>query len=764
VLYLLSNYHKMALTANVYLEINNTTKKGRIVDASNYTAEGIILAQYQAKGLGNVYSPTGAIIVNGSTVGSPLVNLVSTTTSAWFNLPLDSNGEILNGTYSFTYSLRYAITAGTVNSVSTTSTFELEFTNAGRVLIAGDSLVVVANTETENNGTFTVATAAFDEGIDNSTIVVTQTTLVNEAVATGTYSFDVTRANFAGSTYTFNGCNLVTPSVTVTYDCESTQFGSIVFQDSTVLNGQTVVSRDLSGYYPNGLYPAPATNPQTTTLNSLTFSELAVGTWTHVLVLNMSVTQSDGLVYTYQVRDTGETLVTCVGTLCGLTPCIESLKDKFNASYVKGQDSGLNNLILLVLQLYALAKEYKTCGNNAMYAATVAQLESVLNESGQCSCGCCDENQDVPYWVDNSNLDATSIIAQLQEEIDNLNLQVLGLGNAVQENADALEAYNAIVAAIASYDADLLGILAQVTQIQSAALALDPTSSTFEDDVDQLEVWADALEVSFGFVVTDLNGIVALLDAFIADFPEYSQYTVNIATYLTQSQNAAGDIQDAIDQLQLFLASLTPSTYLDDIQDIWDVIAIILNEVTSLGNQINLINAWLTDIQTVISNLYNDLLDLTNEVNTLTATVNGLHKFRMLGFYVDENGSTNLFIPADWLNEKIFYKFSIKGTSSDAAAQIKLTNSNINTTVFGVVVGNNAYDIQLNLCYVPADGVWKIGGTVNIGGSLAVTGDFTIDPVTLLPFNTNTVLVVSTTGVALSNTFYAIDGFAYRQY
>jgi hypothetical protein len=473
------------------------------------------------------------------------------------------------------------------------------------------------------------------------------------------------------------------------------------------------------------------------------------------------VTQDDGLVYTYTVRDTGETAVTCVGTLCGLTPCIESLKDKYYASFQRGQVSGLEATILMILQLYALAKEYKTCGNNAMYAATVAQLESVLDESGECSCGCCDENQDVPYWVDNSNLDATSIIAQIQSEIDNINLQVLGLGNAVQENADALEAYNVIIAAIASYDADLLGILAQVTQIQSAALALDPTSSTFADDVDQLEVWANALEVSFGFVVTDLNGIVALLDAFIADFPEYSQYTINIATYLTESQNAAGDIQDAIDELQLFLASLTPSTYLDDIQAIWDVIATILNEVTSLGNQINLINAWLTDIQTVVSNLYNNLLDLTTQVNTLTATVNGLNKFKVLGFYVDDSDTANLFIPANWLGEKIVYKFNIKGTSSDIGASIKFVNSNINTTIFSVAVGDNAYDIQLNMVYFPADSVWKIGGTVNIGGALAVIGDFSIDPVTLLPFNTNTVLVVTTTGVALSNTFYALDGFAY---
>jgi hypothetical protein len=721
------------------------------------------LSQLSAKGLGNVYSPTGAIIVNGSTVGSPLVNLASTTTSAWFNLPLDSNGEILNGTYSFTYSLRYAITAGVVNSVATTSTFELEFTNAGRVLIAGDSLVTTANTETENNGTFTVSTAAFNVGLDNSTIVVTQTTLVNEAVATGTYSFDVTRANFAGSTYTFNGCNFISPAVTTTYDCESTQFGSIVFQDTTDLNGQTLVSRSLSGYYPNGLYPEPNTNPNVTTLPSLTFPELAVGTWTHVLVLNMSVTQSDGLVYTYTVRDTGETLVTCVGTLCGLTPCIESLKDKFNASYIKGQDSGLNSLILLVLQLYALAKEYKTCGNNAMYAATVAQLESVLNESGQCSCGCCDENQDVPYWVDNSNLDATSIIAQLQSEIDALNLQVGGLESAVQNNASALAAYNTLIGNINTYNTDLLTILAELNVVQAAALALNPSSPSFEADVDVLIANVDTIETNFLLLNTQLNDLLIEVVAFNEDYPEFASYTITLYEQLQASAETSVTIQAVIDQLQASLATLTPSTYNDEIEDIWDAIESLQIDFSLLTQQVGIALASIESIQVTLASLIEQNTSLQFEINTLTATVNGLNKFLILGFYVDDEDSANLFIPADWLDEKIFYKFSIKGVSTDPADIIKLVNSNIATTIFGVAVGNNAYDIQLNMCYVPADLTWKIGGTVNIGGSLAVIGDFTIDPTTLLPFNTPTVINVMGSGVAPTNTFYAVDGFAYKQ-
>lgn len=410
----------MALTANVYLEINNTTKKIRVVDASNYTEEGIDLAALSAKGLGILTSPTGAAIYNGSTVGSPLVNLSATTTSTWFDLPLDSNGDILNGTYSFTYNLRYAISSGVINSITAPSTAELEFTWAGRVLIEGDSVVFVDNGDSADNGTFTVDSATFDEGSDNSEIIFTQSSLVTDATPAGTYSFDVTRANFAGSSVVWNGCTLVTPSVTTTVDCDSTQYGQLIVQDTTNYTGQTLVSRTLSVYYPNGLTPAPTTDPLTTTAASITVNAIATGTWTYTLVSNMSVTQDDGLVYTYQVSSGAqEFVVSCAGTLCGLTPCIESIKDKYYASYQKGVASGLEPLILMITQLVGLAKEYKICGNSEMYASTVAQLESVLDESGQCSCGCCDESAGA-QWVDNGGLDSQTMLEDLYDQVQEL--------------------------------------------------------------------------------------------------------------------------------------------------------------------------------------------------------------------------------------------------------------------------------------------------------------------------------------------------------
>lgn len=761
----------MALTANVYLEINAVTKKGRIVDASNYVAEGISLSALNAKGLGVVTGPTGVAIYTGTTVGSPLVNLMSTTNSAWFNLPLDSNGEILNGTYSFTYSLRYAITGGSVDEVNAPSTFNFDLTEAGRVLIAGDSIVTTGNTETENNGTFTVATATYDTGDNISTIVVTQTTLVNEGIPTGTFSFDVTRAAFAGSTYTWNGCNFVTPAVTTTYDCESTQFGQIIFADSSVIPaGQVIVSRSLSGYYPNGLYPEPDTNPVTTTSPSLTFNELAVGTWTHVLVLNMSVTQDDGLVYTYTVRDTGETAVTCAGTLCGLTPCIESLKDKYYASFQKGQASGLEATILMILQLYALAKEYKTCGNNAMYAATVAQLESVLDESGECSCGCCDENQDVPYWVDNSNLDATSIITQLQEEIDALNLQVGGLENAVQNNALALAAYNTLIGNINTYNTDLLAILAELNVVQAAALALNPNSPSFEEDVDVLIANVNTIETNFLLLNTQLDNLLVEVVAFNEDYPEFASYTITLYEQLQASAEASVTIQSVIDQLQASLATLTPLTYNDQIEEIWGQIESLQILNWQLAELIGVALASIENIQVTLASLIEQTTSLQLQINNILNGQSGVLSSKVVVFYAETNLTlTDASVNAigDYLAKGKFIKFIIKGENTGVGANnIFIVNNGTGYTLFTQNMAQRFYEIEFVLIpqLTPLPIAFKMGGVVRTSDGTTMTLMTAIDvtginSVTQIVYNQGTTFSIQSDNA--SNIFYSVEVYGY---
>ena len=529
------------------------------------------------------------------------------------------------------------------------------------------------------------------------------------------------------------------------------------------------MSRSLSGYYPNGLYPEPETNPETTTTSSLTFTNLAVGTWTHVLVLNISVTQDDGLVYTYTVRDTGETLVTCVGTLCGLTPCIESIKDKYYASFVRGQASGLEPAILMILQLYALAKEYKTCGNTAMYAATVAQLQSVLDNSGECSCGCCDESQDVPYWVDNSNLDATSIIAQLQSEIDALNLQVGGLENAVQNNASALAAYNTLIGNINTYNTDLLTILAELNVVQAAALALNPNSPSFEADVDVLIANVDTIETNFLLLNDQLNDLLVEVVAFNEDYPEFASYTITLYEQLQASAETTVTIQAVIDQLQASLATLTPSTYNDEIEEIWDAIESLQIVFSLLTQQVGIALASIESIQVTLASLIEQNTSLQLQINNILNGQAGILSSKVVVFYAETNLTlTDASVNAigDYLAKGKFVKFIIKGENTGVGTNnILIVNNGTAYTLFTQNMAQRLYEIEFVLIpqLTPAPIAFKMGGTVRTsdGTSTAMTAiNVTgIDSVTEIVYNEGTTFSIQSDNA--SNIFYSVEVYGY---
>ncbi len=777
----------MPLTPNVYLEFDIPNKRARVIDNTNYADNDIVLASQNAKGLGVVTGPTGAAIINGNTVGNPLVNLAVSTNGQYFNLPLDGNGEVLNGTYAFTYAVRYANT-GSIDTITAPSTAQLEFANAGAVLQDGDPIVFTGNANVNNNGTFTIATATYDLGLDTTTITVDQTTLVNASPATGSFSYDVTRSGFATGTYTWNGCTKVTPTVTVTYNCESTQFGQIIFSDSSSLNGQELVSRSLTGFYPNALNPAPPTESVTTSTTSLTFNELAVGTWTHNLTLVMTYTQPDGLVVNYTVVDTGETKVTCVGTLCGLTPCIESIKDKYAVAYNTGKVSGLEPVILMILQLYALAKEYRTCGEYEKYASTVAELEQVLDKSGHCECGCCDESKDVPYWVDNSNLDTPSAFEQLQdqvdqlelalesleeqvdnadqflqEQIDGLDVQVGGLESVVQSNASALLAYNAISSDIIAFIANVLALSNSLNTIQSQILALNPNSESFADDVNEIEALLILFESSVSDLDDELQDIVDSIVQFNSDYPEYSAYTVNLAIQYSAAANALSGLPTDIDALQVLLASLTPTTYDEDIEDIYNTLDLLISAVTNLSNASALMQYSIEQLWNTIVNINTSIANLQEQINALPQNI---VSSKVQPLYADVNvGVAIPSVPPKYLAKGGYVKFIIKGQDpTPAGTEITIKRIGLPSpdyTLYTVTVEGKTYEIEIvlipELSSLPI--TFKAGGMIDINNNQTVISVTGINSTTQIVYEAWNGFSIESNSI--SNVFNSIEVYGY---
>jgi hypothetical protein len=398
----------MISTVSFSFDLSASPPRAVITDSTNYLSIGLDVATQQAKGYG-VLTFNGDIIEEFDTPSNPLIDLEAGDTVGYINLPLDNNGNVANGSYSFQYSLRLnsenfaaaiaIVTGGTTLTEYGPYTFLADF------LEVGDPIRMQA---------FFSPTA-----ISNTVSGITLPNVITlgTSVANNTYGIsidDITHQQFS-ATYAYSGCTQTTADVDFIYDCEYGNSGTWSVSNATVLGSNEIVSSlSCTINYPSWTNIDPLFTPQivTTSLPYPTLptedTPLATGTYSILLAEQIQQTQTSGLVVTYNKSITKEFTVSCAGTLCGLVPCIENLRAAHAAELVRNRISKYQVFVDNVLLYYTEAMNYRACGELDKYKETIALLEAQLDASG-CECACCDD--ETYYWVSNNS--ANSIIDEL---------------------------------------------------------------------------------------------------------------------------------------------------------------------------------------------------------------------------------------------------------------------------------------------------------------------------------------------------------------
>ena len=324
-------------------------------------------------------------------------------------MPLDDNGEILNGTYTLTCQLVFTTTTFQFTSITPPNTI---LTDGDLwlfdILIAGDTLVLIGG---DPNQTVTVASTVDSD----PNVTITTSTTISSATHD---SYGTITHNSGSETFTYNGCDVITPTVNITANCFSTQFGQLILEDTTTLpSTQVLGSRAWSIEYPSNLSPAPTTNPITATAASVTVPTLATGPWGYRLTYtDVTVTQADGLVYVY-TSTTGSLnyTVTCSSNLCSIMTCYSELVALERQDIVANGSSALTPQ-LNILSRYAIqAQGQQQCGDEDGLAATIALMETLIEATGQCTCGCNENTGNV--WINNAGFDAQTMLEQIVSTI-----------------------------------------------------------------------------------------------------------------------------------------------------------------------------------------------------------------------------------------------------------------------------------------------------------------------------------------------------------
>jgi hypothetical protein len=436
----------MTITPNVNLYFDIDTKQVSVTDSTSWpTINNIPVSEIlNLKGLGTLTSPSGGVVFTATNPTSPLIDIADGDQySQSYNLPVAS-GDIVVGTYTLNYDAQggYTQSALAIGRISNLGYIEVNDSGYGAFLLqAGDVVNIAGSPIPSNNGNWTVSSAEVT-GSSVSRIYLTRTgdSLVtdNSGDAELTYTIERTYATNLSPAYT--GCSKVTPAITFVSQPYTGEFGTLVVTDATNYGNTTVLNKTLSVLYPDGLFPAPETNPVVgEDVTSVTLLQVATGTYTITLNGIVIVTPVNGLGFSYlisNIRVNGrpvnvfERVVVWNGDLCSIYDCVSIVFDKHNRFVLQGQESPYTAAVAdlsLAINRYMIAVQ---CGVQDDITAAFSDINAIL-QSTDCNCGC-DTESNNPVWISNSSQEGENLITNLQDQIDALAASITGFNDAIE--------------------------------------------------------------------------------------------------------------------------------------------------------------------------------------------------------------------------------------------------------------------------------------------------------------------------------------------
>jgi len=383
----------MAFSASqlaIALEFNYTNgpKNFRFTDSSNYATVG-----GYTNVLGNLKAvdPSGLQFYNNTSYTTPNINYNTSHTSAYLGaLPLNTDGTVKTGDYTFTYTAKI-LNAQQSNLIISNNSAAKTFT------ISGDYTSVILDPSAASfycvdtvTTALTIVSATYSGSTNLTTITVTQTLGTLTALATLTYTVNKIFTNTFVQNYSYQ-----TPSVClnwVTDECCS----SMTITDVTVYPTSATVTRSHTVSYPVGITPAKA--DILSPLQELTITPIWTGTWTDIF--NADITSTTGIITTKDsIHGVKEHLVSSSDSLCQVYGCLTNMATKY-AAYLTTAPQKALEMSKYISQASAAYMAYtvgKQCGKPD-YEQYLTIISDIANTCG-CGCDCADCADGMPQQV-----------------------------------------------------------------------------------------------------------------------------------------------------------------------------------------------------------------------------------------------------------------------------------------------------------------------------------------------------------------------------
>lgn len=373
-----------------------------LTDTTDYTTFGLVAAN--VKGNFKLTAPNG-IIHDNTNFATPDTDLGAGDDDYTQALPLDSNNEVLEGTYAWQYTIQ--VTRNLTNVDQGNRAFSIGGNRVDDIVQAG---TITIDGSTGNDGTYTVSGTPIFNGVDT---VITVVEAIPSAIVDGTLVYLLV------NTGTFNYCfEEPTVSITITIDCPSSQLESKDESNYTATCGSTQlipvsITRTHTVIYPQGIQPQPANI--VSSADTITVTPIYTKAWQTTISTDLVYQNSDGLFINVTVTGQRTAIVDCDVNLCALSDCLQVLVNNYKialrenyATVARSQEFVMKAYGYYMLYSIAIA-----CGEIDEACVYLAELKALVAAAGcTCSCGSnsADPIQVVPIYGISGGTGNTSVV------------------------------------------------------------------------------------------------------------------------------------------------------------------------------------------------------------------------------------------------------------------------------------------------------------------------------------------------------------------
>lgn len=360
------------LNFTIKFDLGNDPANFSNQDTTDYAALGIALADIRGN-YTNVTDPLGNVIHNNTDFSSPDVLPASSLLFNDIDIPTDTDGEIIEGLYSFTYNIVVDDPIVGLLQGAPGPYFTIAGNKAALINAAGFITVVRS---TGNNGTYTV-TSANTSGVET---VINVAEPIPNGTLDGSIQYSTQTVYSKTKTTTYNDLVPVIDIETQT-DCFCGILKSI---DRTNYGTATIISRTHTVKYPAALSIADIVSSNAT----VTVSPIYTHTWTTVIESTIEIDLGSGNTISATITGSKETLVECDLTLCDISCCVLALDNRYKDARTENPplaDKYFKDLtrMLMLIQEFQM---FNSCSQHDEAATALSEIKKIGNCSDLCTC------------------------------------------------------------------------------------------------------------------------------------------------------------------------------------------------------------------------------------------------------------------------------------------------------------------------------------------------------------------------------------------